>query len=622
MTHGAALSADTAQARGAQPQPTGVRILRPQQALALPFAITAGLLAVSFLPGVRANPRLVLSFWGAGAALLAWNVLVLGLAIRRGRILTLEIVLRKQHYLQACAQGSVLLYWGWYWRQVYDSAPLIAAQLLFAYAFDMLLAWSRRSDYTLGFGPFPVIFSINLFLWFKHDWFYLQFLMVAVGFAAKELIRWNKEGRPSHIFNPSSFPLSIFSLVLIATQSTEITWGQEIANTQLMPPHIYLFLFLVGLPGQFFFGVTSMTMSAVVTTYLCGLLYFAATGVYYFFDSYVPIAVFLGMHLLFTDPSTSPRTELGRILFGIFYGLSVIGCYGVLKAAGVPSFYDKLLPVPILNLAIKLIDAAARSSALRRFDPAALGRTLIPRRRHLAYIGAWTVVFLAMSATNGVGDNHPGHWMPFWQNACQEGRKDACQNLALMEATYCKAGSGWACNEYGLMIAQGGHSAMAAGRAIARGGNESFKRACDLGYSPGCGNLRTVAAGAGSLQGGTPRIEDYRIVLLHGKGPLPDKTSLELFERACRQGWMAGCENAGALYLRGEGTPRDAARAADEFDKACNGGMPTACSNLGLMYRNGDGVARADERAVAYMQKACDLGMASACRWVEDKRRQ
>ena len=84
-------------------------------------------------------------------------------------------MLRKQHYLQACAQGSVLLYWGWYWREVYDSAHLILAQLLFAYAFDMLLSWSRRDTYTLGFGPFPVIFSINLFLWFKPDWFYLQF---------------------------------------------------------------------------------------------------------------------------------------------------------------------------------------------------------------------------------------------------------------------------------------------------------------------------------------------------------------------------------------------------------------------------------------------------------------
>ena len=100
---------------------------------------------------------------------------------------------------------------------MYDAAPLIAAQLVFAYAFDALLAWSRRDIYTFGFGPFPIIFSTNLFLWFKPDWFYLQFLLVAVGFAAKELIRWNKDGRRVHIFNPSSFTLAVFSLGLLVT---------------------------------------------------------------------------------------------------------------------------------------------------------------------------------------------------------------------------------------------------------------------------------------------------------------------------------------------------------------------------------------------------------------------
>ena len=184
------------------------------------------------------------SFLGAAAALIAWNALLLTVARSSGRTFTLEIVLRKQHYLQACAQGSVLLYWGWYWRQVYDSAHLIAAQLLFAYAFDMLLSWSRRDTYTLGFGPFPVIFSINLFLWFKPDWFYLQFLMVALGFAAKELIRWDKDGRRAHIFNPSSFPLAVFSLALILTGASDLTWGQDIASTQFYPPHMYLMLFL------------------------------------------------------------------------------------------------------------------------------------------------------------------------------------------------------------------------------------------------------------------------------------------------------------------------------------------------------------------------------------------
>ena len=70
-----------------------------------------------------------------------------------------------------------------------------------------------------------------------------------------------------------------------------------------------------------------MTMSAVVTTYLFGLAYFAMTGIYFFYDSYIPISVFLGMHLLFTDPATAPRTESGRIIFGVLYGLSTVALY-------------------------------------------------------------------------------------------------------------------------------------------------------------------------------------------------------------------------------------------------------------------------------------------------------
>src|SRR5580658_9052143 len=196
--------------------------------------------------------------------------------------------------------------------------------------------------------------------------------MVALGLAAKDLIRWNRDGRRVHIFNPSSFPLAVFSLGLLATGASGITWGNDIANTQFFPPQMYLVLFLIGLPGQFFFGVTSMTMSAVVTTWLFGRIYFAMTGIYFFYDSYIPIAVFLGMHLLFNDPSTSPRTELGRIIYGALYGLSTVGLYELLGRAGMPTFYDKLLQVPLLNLSIQGIDWAARSRWLRRFDPGAM----------------------------------------------------------------------------------------------------------------------------------------------------------------------------------------------------------------------------------------------------------
>jgi hypothetical protein len=515
------------------PARSGFRGLR---ALGLPFVFTSGLVAFAFLDSVRQNPSLFRAFLGAAAVLLVWNAVLLASALRTGRMLTLEIVVRKQHYLQACAQGSVLLYWGWYWRPVYDSAYLIAAQLLFAYAFDILLSWSRRDTCTFGFGPFPVIFSINLFLSFKPDWFYLQFLMVALGFAAKELIRWDKEGRRAHIFNPSSFPLAVFSLGLIVTGRSDLTWAQDIASTQFYPPHMYLMLFLIGLPGQYFFGVTTMTMSAVVTTYLFGLLYYAATGIYFFYDSYIPIAVFLGMHLLFTDPSTSPRTELGRVIFGALYGLSTIALYELLGNAGLPTFYDKLLQVPILNLSITLIDHAARSKLLRAIDPGALAQWLAPRQRHLAYVSVWTIVFAVMSAAQGVGDSHPGQWLPFWQQACKDERAYACPYLENVVSNRCDRGSGWACNELGLLQAQ--RELDDAGAA------ESIQRGCELGFSPACVNASRVII-AGTLASAPPTLEDYPIILRGSKGPITERSRAALEALACRQGWPGTCQQRG-----------------------------------------------------------------------------
>jgi hypothetical protein len=381
---------------------------------------------------------------------------------------------------------------------------LVVAQLCFAYAFDMLLSWSRRDTYALGFGPFPIVLSTNLFLWFKPDWFYLQFLMIAVGFAAKEFIRWNKDGRQAHIFNPSAFSLTIFSAALILTGTSDITWGKDIAITQFYPPRMYLFLFLIALPGQLLFGVTTMTMAAVVTTYLFGLMYYALSGTYYFYDSYIPIAVFLGMHLLFTDPSTAPRTEGGRVIFGALYGLSTIALYQLLGAAGLPAFYDKLLQVPLLNLSIKAIDRMVRSGPLGRLEPAAGGPAIQSGRRHLAYVSGWAAVFAVMSATGGVGDSHRGQWIPFWQQACQQNRAHACRYLAQLYTNACNAGSGWSCSELGRMQA-----------------NE--------------------AGAARSPTTGPPPVEELPILLRGSKGPIADRSPASLYARACAQGWPGSC---------------------------------------------------------------------------------
>ncbi len=501
-------------------------------AFALNACFVVSLLVLSQLSLLQQRPAVRASVVAAALFLLVWSVLLFGV-LRRGQKVTLEMLPRRQHYLQACQQGAVLLYWGYYWPEVYHAAPLIAAQLLFAYGFDSLLSWTHRRKFVLGFGPFPIIFSINLFFWFKDDWFYLQFGMVALGFLAKEFLRWTRDGVNTHIFNPSSFPLAVASALLLITNASQTTWGFEVATTQFYPPQMYLAIFLFAMPGQYLFGVTTMTMSAVVTTFVFSAAYYAATGSYYFSDSHVPIAVFLGMHLLFTDPATSPRTELGRIVYGMLYGLTTVLLYSVLIRAGMPGFYDKLLQVPLLNLSVGLLDRLARSPLLQRIDPSAWGRALVPRRRHLAYISVWAVAFGAMSASGNLGDKHPGQWLPFWQKACAADARFACEDLYFLQDTYCEEGSAWACNELGILLAERydnrGRAAMV------------FERACGLGFSAGCDNTSAITQGD-MFRRDSPTIADYPFILRGSKGPFPEREPAQLYARACEQGWPGTCQ--------------------------------------------------------------------------------
>src|SRR5690242_362080 len=148
-------------------------------------AFVFALLVLSQLPVLDQRPVVRASIAGAALLLLAWSALLFGV-LRRGQKVTLAVALLRQHYLQACLQGTLIVYWGYYWPEVYHAAPLILAQLLFAYAFDSLLSWTHRGKFALGFGPFPIIFSITLFFWFKDPFFYWQFVLVGIGLAAKE----------------------------------------------------------------------------------------------------------------------------------------------------------------------------------------------------------------------------------------------------------------------------------------------------------------------------------------------------------------------------------------------------------------------------------------------------
>jgi hypothetical protein len=541
---GAASSSSSAPAAAAVAPPPGswpwIRVAPAALGAAL---VIAGLLDVGPDAAALQGSLIVV-----GALLAGWNLALLRSPAARARGLTINVELRPQHYMQVLVQATIYAYWGSYLPVplVSDHVPMLVAQVAFAYGFDLLLSWTRHGRYTLGFGPCPIILSINLFLWFKPDYFYLQFVIVAVGFLAKDLIRWTREGRRVHIFNPSSFPLAIASVVLIATASTGLTWGELIANSQTSPPHMYLLLFCLALPAQILFGVSAISMAAALTTYLLGRLFLGLTGTYFFLDCYIPVSVFIGMLLLVTDPATTPRTELGRLVFGALYGISTVILYQVLTSAGVPQFYDKLLQVPLLNLSVRWLDRLGSWRPLSFVDPARIARGAHPSWRHVGYTTVWATGFAVMAAAGGVGDHHPGQWLPYWMRTCEQGNERACAYLASVDRQICAQGSAWACNESAILGPRSSWGISVAMDAQAR--SEAFQKACRNGLRPACTNRLELERGNTSFVRVEPSLTDYRY-LLRGtrRWSIPDTTPEQIYARACAQGWPGTCQRAGGL---------------------------------------------------------------------------
>ncbi|MGB0559035.1 MAG: hypothetical protein ACPGKO_04510 [Pseudohongiellaceae bacterium] len=507
----------------------------------LPAFLIVGLAVLALMPRIQTNDTLIWSFVAAAVFLGLWLTFLLSRGQAERDTYSFEIALRPQHYIQACVQFSVYAYWGYHWelipgsglRPVYDHALLMLGQIIFAYAFGILLSWSRHQKYILGFGPIPIIFSVNLFLWFRDDWFYMQFLMIALGFMGKEYIRWNREGRSMHIFNPSAFALGLFSLVLILTNTTHLTWGQEIASTLTLAPNIYTFLFLIGLVVMYFFSITLVAGMAAISLFVLSTLYSSFAGVPYFLDSEIPAAVFLGLHLLVTDPSTSPRTALGKLIFGVFYGCGVFVLYTLLGALGAPTFYDKLLCVPILNLSVIGIDKIVRSvqseNVLNVWK-----QNWMSGRANLAHMIAWVVIFGSMSVLGKTDGQHTGDSLPFWQQACAEGLTNGCDRLLQLENTYCADNAAWACNELGIKYRSGNAVGLDSVRA-----RTYFQRACELKFKAACLNLLH----SDLVLSDDPHELDLRLLLREGGRNLMDEPLEDLYKRACSHSWDFACES-------------------------------------------------------------------------------
>ena len=597
----------------------------PLSALTVALLAIVGFTVFSFLPQIMAKPRLAESFWAAAGALFVFLAFLRRQTSGR-RALSYEIAPKPVHYVQLVMHSCVYAYWGWYWPEVYRHVPLIAAQVMFVYALDMMVCWSRRDKWILGFGPFPIVLSTNLFLWFRDDWFFLQFLMLAVGVLGKEFLKWKRDGRSTHIFNPSALSLFIFSVGLLLTHSTSITWGEQISTTFHRPPNIYFEIFVIGLVVQALFSVTLVTLSAAASLYVLNLGYTHATGVYHFVDTNIPPAVFLGLHLLVTDPATSPRKTFGKIVFGTAYGAGVFALYGLLGWLGAPTFYDKLLCVPALNLTVRMLDRASDAVTVwlskLRFRPLAWAADWSPQQSNFAYMGVWIGLFGVMSVTGFVGGKQPGSSPAFWENACEQGRWHACRTFAHSLDIACQGNSGPACFTLGMLLNDNKEVPR-----DAPGAARSFGRACDLGLPYGCMSLSSLVStdGSGVLSvpcqhGDGVSCSTLGTLYLRGQGMARDQArALDLFRKSCAAGWPRGCGLLGESYLFGQGASINLTTARETLEKACALDDPPSCFNTGLMYRQGAGGAKDELLAEKRLEQSCAGGFRLACQALRER---
>ena len=578
-------------------------------------------------PLVRDQPTLRWTFAGIGAFLFLWSVALWWFARRRGRALATEFVPVKSHWVQAAVQFSIVLYWGWFWPRVYLELPLVAAQVIFLYALDALVSWSRGRTWRFGFGPLPIVISTNLLLWFKHDAYYLQFLMLTIGFLGKQFITWIRDGKRTHIFNPSAFGQSVVALVLIATGlSHQLTWGQEIAAS-FDPRHMLIVIFLGGLVVQYFFSVTLMTVASVATLVLFGIVYQQVTGLYFFVNTNVAGPIFLGMHLLVTDPATSPRTNLGRVLFGGLYALGYIALFRIFDLAGIPSFWDKLLPVPVLNLCVPLIDRAMRHGTLGKLNLAWQG-ALRPERMNLIHMAAWIAFFATMLSMGFIDAPHPGDSIPFWKRAVAEGRPHAGHSLVTAAGAQALGGnSGPAYNELGLICIQG--KIVNENHATAA---KHFSKACELKDMTGCVNVAIQYlfmreyADEESVQQALTLLENdcetngsphgcylSGVAYESGRGRSMDKArALTLYER-CGPTNAFAAKGIARVLISGVTAPFDIRMVVRALAASASQGDAESCWYLAYMSRDGIGLRRDPEKALEMMQRACTAGSGAAC---------
>ena len=528
--------------------------------------------------------------WSGWLAALVFPLLSLYWIHRSRREVNLDITLAisKKQPIQQLAQVMIYVGLSIHWPKMFAQLPLTLAQVAFAFLIDLLWVWSRGGHrYRLSMSPTPIVLSINLFIWFRDEVFYYQWGLIVFAVLSRALFSWERQvddrGTRKRInrFNPSALAISLAGIMLIMTQTTHLTWGEELAVQHGAGPSAYWVIFSAGLLAQLLAPIGWVTLGGTHGYLVLDPFYFYMFGSYQFIDTAIPPAVFLGLNLLITDPATIPRGRWGQISYGLAYaGLSFL-CFSALKNMSFsaspnshgfnPTFLDKALAIPLLNLCVPLIDRMMGVSK-RPIGSLWAGR--------LTFSTMWVCLFTLVISPRL--EEHPGSKLNFWEKRCE---LDMQQDIAMRPSPpscttrdrllrmYCDRGNARLC--YNLAL-----SSFTTPTQRWR----LMERSCDGGALRAC------------LEWG-----EYEYDQALGQR---SQVSLSEGDRAVRlAGHLKSAEKAWRLVCDTEST-------SGEHNVTLRG---PACFNLANLYATPWQGERKMVRAVEELTKACDLGVEIAC---------
>ena len=311
-----------------------------------------------------------------------------------GRLFNLpvEVRFRPVHLVQLCVHLSIFAYWSLYFAPTREQMIVVAALVPFAFLVDAVVSFARYGSWIASLGPIPVITSANLFVWYRPSGLWASFLTVFVGVSAKHLLQ--RHGR--HIFNPSAIGVCVLAIpsLFFPDQFGEYDIGHPLN----LGPNASEFILLVSMISLFKAPVVLVSIGAALMSLLMGVLQTP-----FFAHPYAPSVwwapILLGITLLVTDPATTPRTQMGRLLFGAAY-MALFALLGTLmNLTELNNFWAKILPVPILNVFSDDFDRF-----VKRFPKLEFG--FLAERFNRIHVIAWVAGMAIAAFATGIKAEH------------------------------------------------------------------------------------------------------------------------------------------------------------------------------------------------------------------------